>query len=117
MSRAYRIKVKESVKRDVKAEDSIRTEIELIEILPAEQMGELLARELEGRGFRRATTARFTRTEGNGVTIAVEPCTGEVTIRAETEQTVEVEGNPRGLRLRRTSAPTANRSRGRLSKN
>ena len=52
MSRAYRIKVKESLKRDVKAEDSIRTEIELIEVLPAEQMGELLARELEGRGFK-----------------------------------------------------------------
>lgn len=115
MSRAYRIKVKESLKRDVKAEDSIRTQIELIEVLPAEQMGELLARELERRGFKEGDDGALTRTEENGVVIVVEPCTGEVTIRAETEQTVEVEGTREGFGYDDVG-PNSRQVKGRLSK-
>src|SRR5258708_8221594 len=115
MSRAYRIKVKEAVRRDVKAEDSIRTEIELIEILPAEQMGEWRAREREGGGFKCDDDGTLTRTEANGVTIAVEPCSGEVTIRAETEQTVEVEGTREGFGYDDVG-PNSKQVKGRLSK-
>lgn len=96
MSRAYRIRVKESIRRDVKAEDSITTQIELLEILPPEQMGELLARELEEHGFERQDDGTLVREEGNGVCITVEPCTGEVTIRAESEDKVEIEGSREG---------------------
>src|SRR5258708_3601127 len=97
MSRAYRIKVKESVSRDGTAEDSIRTQIELLEILPPEQMGELLAQELERRGFERQDDGSLVRKDENGVTITVEPCSGEVTIRAEADQKVEVEGTREGF--------------------
>src|SRR5438105_12407077 len=96
MSRAYRIKVKESVTREVRAEDSIRTQIELLEVLPPEQMGDLLAQELEKRGFERQDDGTLVR-NGDGVMVSVEPCTGEVTITAEAEQTVEVEGSREGF--------------------
>jgi hypothetical protein len=96
MSRAYRIRVKESLKRDLKAEDSIRTQIEMLEILPAEQMGEMLARELEQRGFERQEDGTLVRKGENGVCVTVEPCSGEVTIRAEAEDSVELEGHREG---------------------
>jgi hypothetical protein len=97
MSRAYRIKVKEALKREVMAEDSICTQVELLQILPPESMGELLARELEARGFEPQEDGTLTRTEKTGVTIVIEPCTGEVTIRAESSQTVALEGTREGF--------------------
>ena len=57
----------------------------------------------------------LTRTEENGVTVAVEPCTGEVTIRAETEQTVEVEGTREGFGYDDVG-PNSKQVKGRLSK-
>jgi hypothetical protein len=97
MSRAYRIRVKESLKRDLKAEDRIKTQIELLEILPCEQMGELLAAELEQRGFERQEDGTLVRKGENGVTVTVEPCSGEVTIAAEAADTVELEGSREGF--------------------
>ena len=90
MSRAYRIRVKESLKCDIKKADEIRTQIELLEILPAEQMGEMLAAELAKRGFERQNDGTLVRKE-DGICVTVEPCSGEVTIRAEAEDTVELE--------------------------
>ena len=115
MSRAYRIKVKESVKRDVRAEDSIRTQIELLEVLPPEQMGELLARELKARGFECQDDGTLVRTSRDGVTVRVEPCTGEVMIRAESEQAVEVEGSREGFGYD-DIGPNSKQVKGRLSK-
>ena len=43
MSRAYRIKVSESLNKVIRAEDHVKTELELLNILPSDQMGELLA--------------------------------------------------------------------------
>ena len=37
MSRAYRIRVKESVARDIRGEDCIETRLEILEVLPPEQ--------------------------------------------------------------------------------
>jgi hypothetical protein len=96
MSRAYRIQVKESLRRDVRAEDSIQTQIELLEILPPEQMGDLLARELEERGFELQDDGTMVRKDGE-VAVTVDPCSGEVTIRAEAGKTIEVEGKREGF--------------------
>lgn len=95
MSRAYRIRVKESLARDIRAEDSIETCLEILEVLPPEQMGELLARELEGRGFERQDDGTLVRRDDD-VTITVEPCTGKVIIQAEAVEHVEIEGNREG---------------------
>src|SRR5260370_41824453 len=83
MSRAYRIRVKESLKRDLKAEDSLRTQIEMLVIRPSEQMREMRARELEQRGFESQEDGTMSRKGRNGVCVTVQPASGEVTIRAE----------------------------------
>jgi hypothetical protein len=94
MSRAYRIKVAESVKRVVRAHDHVKTQLELLEVLPAEQMAQLLEQELAGRGFERKGEV-LVRTR-DGVTVTVEPKTGTVTVQAQGEQAVEVAGEKVG---------------------
>jgi hypothetical protein len=96
MSRAYRIRVRESInvrddqKRTVHAADQVSTQLEMLEILPREQMAELLRQELLRRGFQEQ--GRNLVRQGNGVTVAVEPETGTITVEAETCEQVQVKG-------------------------
>ena len=60
MSRAYRVSVRESRNRTLRAEDHVSTQLEILEVLPPEQMAALLADELERCGFQREGT-RLTR--------------------------------------------------------
>jgi hypothetical protein len=94
MSRAYRIRVRESVKRVVTARDRISTQLEILEILPVEQMGELLAQELEKRGFQRR--ANVVVREEHGITITVDLATGSVTVQAEGSEEVELQAEKEG---------------------
>jgi hypothetical protein len=94
MSRAYRIRVRESLSRVVTAKDGVSTRLEILEILPAGQMAELLARELEGRGFERQGEV-LARTE-DGVTVTVEPATGTVTVQVEGAEQVDLECEQEG---------------------
>src|SRR5262245_60178616 len=88
MSRAYRIRVRESVQKVIRAEDHVSNTVELLDILPPVRMGELLGHELEKRGFERdGRTA--TRTQ-HGVTVEIELETGQVTVRAEAKDEIEL---------------------------
>jgi len=89
MSRAYRIKVRESVKKVLRAKDNISTRLEVLEILPPEQMAELLTQELLGRGFQREGNDLVRRQKG--VTVTVEPESGTVTVQAEASENMEAE--------------------------
>jgi hypothetical protein len=91
MSRAYRIKVQESLRRVIRASDHVRTDLEVLEILPPEQMAELLTDELLKRGFEKQGQA-LVRTE-KGVQIKVEPATGAVTVQAQAEEHVDLEAS------------------------
>ena len=53
MSRAYRIRLQETLRRVITAEDHVSTQLELLELLPPEQMADLLAAELERGGFEK----------------------------------------------------------------
>lgn len=90
MSRAYRITVKESETRHLKAGDEICTDIEILEILPPEDMATLLREELKKRGFEEQDDGTLVRKDGE-ITVKVDPCTGEVSVKAETEATVSQE--------------------------
>lgn len=90
MSRAYRITVKESLTRELKGSDEIATKLEVLEILPPDQMAGLLAEELKNRGFEEREDGTLVRKDGR-VTVAVEPCTGEVTVKSESGETVTLE--------------------------
>lgn len=95
MSRAYRVRVRECQNRTICAEDHVGTQLEILEVLPPEQMAALLADELEKRGFQR-DGATLRRTQ-NGVTVAVETNSGTVTVAAEAseETTIEAERTDR----------------------
>ncbi len=90
MSRAYRITVKESETRNLKAGDEICTDLELLEILPPEDMATLLREELKKRGFEEQEDGTVVRKDGD-ITVKIDPCTGEVTVKAETAETVTQE--------------------------
>jgi hypothetical protein len=94
MSRSYRISVRESINRVIKAEDRVTTQLEILEVLPPEQMAELLAQELEKRGFERNGNT-LTREEG-GVVITVDANTGTVTVSTEDSEATRLEGERQG---------------------
>jgi hypothetical protein len=96
MSRAYRIRVAETLARTLRAEDEISTCLEVLEVLPAEQMAQLLREELERRGFT-AKDGELVRPGDDGVTTAIDPATGTVTIRAKAARVIELEGHREGL--------------------
>ena len=89
MSRRYRVRVRETLRRVIKADDCVRSQLEMLEILPADQMAELLAQELAGRGFERQDQ-RLVRTQGD-VQVAVDLATGAVDVRVASEQQVQLE--------------------------
>lgn len=95
MSRAYRISVKESVTREIKGSDEIATKLELLDILPPEAMGGLLRAELEARGFAENADGTLSRKEGD-VTVTVDPCDGEVTVKSEAAKSVTEKGSRDG---------------------
>ncbi len=90
MSRAYRITVKEADTRHLKAGDEICTELELLEILPPEDMATLLKEELKKRGFEEQDDGTMVRKDGD-VSVKIDPCSGEVSVKAEAEETVSQE--------------------------
>jgi hypothetical protein len=94
MSRAYRIKVRESLRRVLRAHDRVSTQLELLEVLPAEQMAQLLAEELKRRGFEEKGGA-LVRTQ-EGVTVRVEPATGTVSVEAHASQDADLEAEKTG---------------------
>ncbi|MGC4116938.1 MAG: hypothetical protein QM765_20730 [Myxococcales bacterium] len=88
MSRAYRISVSESVRRHVRVEDGVCTSLELLEVLPKENMADLLAKELEGRGFKRDGD-KAVRTEKDGVRIEVDLKDGSIKVKLAQEADLE----------------------------
>jgi hypothetical protein len=90
MSRAYRIRVRESLRRFINAEDHVSTQLELLELLPAEQMAELLADELLRAGFERRGK-KMVRQQKELV-IEIDPESAHVTVRAETAAEIDIQG-------------------------
>jgi hypothetical protein len=94
MSRAYRIRqavrVQDSLKKDLSASDEICTELEILEILPPESMGELLEDALRKRGFAEEDGA-MVRRDGD-ITVRIDPTSAELTIRVEGAESVELQG-------------------------
>jgi hypothetical protein len=89
MSRSYRVCVRDRQTRTICAEDHVGTQLEILEVLPSEQMAGLLADELERRGFvREGTTLRRMQ---NGVVITVDPTTATVTVAAEASEQTSID--------------------------
>ena len=87
MSRAYRIACTESRSRHVRVDDGVQTHLELLAVLPADEMAELLAAELEPLGFERDGDG-MRRTGEDGVEVEIDLKTGAVTARLGAEAEV-----------------------------
>jgi hypothetical protein len=94
MSRSYRIAVKESVSKVVRAEDRVSTQLEIIEVLPPEQMAALLEEELKQHGFDKEGKSMVRHQKG--VTISVDAETGTVTVSAEAAEQASAEAEKEG---------------------
>lgn len=100
MSRVYTIKVAERVRRVVHLEDSVKTKLELLDVLPPEGMSGVLARELERRGFT-IEDGKAVRIEDDGIVIEVDLESAEVTVGLARETEIEKDDISRG----RSTAP------------
>jgi hypothetical protein len=89
MSRAYRIKVSESLRKIIKGADGVSTQLEILHVLPHEQMAELLAQELHRRGFTDCD-GKLTR-ERDGIVITVDPEEGTVAVSVSGSENLELE--------------------------
>lgn len=94
MSRSFKISVKENITRVIRAEDSVSTQLEMLEILPADQMAGLLHDELTQRGFQQEGNVLVRHDKG--VTITIDPQKGTVTVQAELSEKVHLEGEKEG---------------------
>lgn len=105
MSRAYRISCSESRNRHVRIDDGVQMQLELLAVLPADEMAELLAAELEPLGFERDGNV-MRRTEENGVEIEIDLETGAVTARAGAEGDVSASVSRTAVADRNDPSPT-----------
>lgn len=101
MSRAYRLRVRESLRRLVRTGDHVESELELLDILPAAEMAGLLADELARHGFQRRGE-RLSRSRG-GVSVSVQPATGSVRVASQLDEAVEVTAERQVVLTDRTS--------------
>ncbi len=90
MSRSYRVSVRESVTKVIKAEDKVSTQLEMLEVLSPEQMAGLLAAELAQHGFKEQDGQMVK--EEDGVKIAIDTKSATVTVSAQASETTKVEG-------------------------
>ena len=104
MSRAYRIQVSESVHRVIRASDHVSTRLEILQILPPEDMAGLLRQELEQHGFT-PEGGQMVKADGEAK-IAVEPATGTVTVTAEADQEVSMKRTESGFSYTQEKAET-----------
>lgn len=88
MSRAYVIKASESTSRVVRVEDGVCAGLELIDVLPREQMGGILGDALKERGFR-VDGKKAERVEADGTRISIDLEEGTVTVKLADEEKVE----------------------------
>ncbi len=91
MSRAYRIRISESLRRHVKVDDGIQSKLEILDILPAEQTAALLERELEAAGFEQREDGQWVRVDEDGVELRVDAKTSTVTVSAQADTELDLQ--------------------------
>lgn len=113
MSRAYRIKVRETLNRVIRAEDHVSTQLELLEILPSGEMAELLASELMRRGFERRDKVLVRK--GDGISITVDPASGSVVVKSQVEEQLHLDSVKEGTVYDEVGPKKASHQREKLS--
>lgn len=87
MSRAYVVRVAESVTKTIHVEDGMAFHLEILGVLSKERMVQLLVEKLVERGFQQQADGALSR-DTDGIHIRVSPETGEVTVGVVLEESV-----------------------------
>jgi hypothetical protein len=91
MSRAYRIRISENLRRHIEVADGIQSKLEILDILPPEQTAALLERELAAAGFEQCEEdGQWVRIDADGVEVRVDPKQSTVTVSAAADADVEI---------------------------
>ena len=90
MSRAYRIRISESLRRHIKVDDGIQSTLEILDVLPPEQTQVLLERELEAAGFEQDEDGMWQRIDEDGVIVRIDAKESTVTISAAADEEVDI---------------------------
>ncbi len=88
MSRPYRLRVTETVRRHVVVEDGVTCGLDLLDLLPCEEQDAILAAELSRRGFSVKGGVGRRALEG-GVTVEIDITERRVHVSHRREQTIE----------------------------
>lgn len=91
MSRAYRIRISESLRRHIVVDDGIQSKLEILDILPPEQTAALLEKELEAAGFEACEDGEWIRVDDDGVEVRVDAKASTVTVRASADSDLALE--------------------------
>ena len=101
MSRAYRVSVSGQEDRIVHVEDGVEGKVELLPILSPESMGDILAGELEAKGYARTTNDKgetvMVKLGEDNVTVEVNVATGTVHVSIAEDIKVSVEATVTGV--------------------
>ena len=91
MSRAYRIRISESLRRHIHVGDGIQSKLEILDILAPEQTKALLERELAAAGFEQDECGEWVRVDEDGVEVRVDAATSTVTVTAAADAELDLE--------------------------
>lgn len=90
MSRAYRIQLSESLQRHLKVEDGFKAGLDILDVLPRENMAALLREELARRGFEETEDGIMVRIEEDGTEVSVNPADFTATVRRAAEEDLNI---------------------------
>jgi hypothetical protein len=90
MSRAYRIRISETLRRHIEVADGIQSKLEILDVLPPEQTAALLERELAAAGFEQREDGQWVRVDEDGVEVRVDPKQSTVTVSAAADADVDI---------------------------
>ena len=103
MSRPYKISISESIHRIIRAEDHVRSHLELLPVLPPQEMGKILGEELKKRGFEIEDGQAVRRQDGIEVLVDLE--TGDVVVQTELEQEIDLSKKQQGSYYGNVTSP------------
>ena len=96
MSRAYQIRVSETIVKTVHIEDGLSFRLEILDVLDKERMQALLTDELKEQGYEEGEDGKLVKKVGD-VEVAVDTETGTVEVRLDATETIEKAGTKRGM--------------------
>jgi hypothetical protein len=110
MSRAYRISIEESLSRTVEVDDGVASRLELLPILTRDRTADLLAAELQKKGFERKGDVAV-RQEKDGVTVEVSLKDGEVKVTARGSKSLDLKAQRSGVAVEESKSVRENELR------